>query len=407
MGNNFSRKANQDVNTQGSGNSVDNSQWDAWNEYVFSCFKPKEKDRGDGKARKQRVVSGVVNFVMDLGFPQAADSQWETKCALPAEGEVYSSEEEQYIRENPTHDFVWAKDWDSNADNGRGGKGAMVQKRKQTSPSYPKQEYALCVDVVGIMVDWSKHPFSEATEPDLRPYRISLNGLFNREMQKPISFEANWKTKMISDKNLIYKVCAAAGKEQELIDSGFDIGTVAGAVCNFKVTLDIARGDRTFLNDAISTPSPLEDILDMDDEVVATVAQQLTKIEGTNGLAPFTGILLNGMDYTDEMLMMVGSDKYGFVKRAETSTSWEIKGTSAKGDYSFEKGLDYGSSDFAKAYEKWKSAKASEKPQSGGESKPKQTPVQKDKPAEKAPEKVVTPQEPEGEEFDEFADIPF
>ena len=78
------------------------------------------------------------------------------------------------------------------------------------------------------------------------------------------------------------------------------------------------------------------------------------------GLTEFTGILLNesdggsGYKLTTEMLNMLGKkDKFGCVKRASSSEYWEITGSNAKGDYCIPKGLDYETSDFAKAYKEY------------------------------------------------------
>lgn len=373
----FSQKAVQQTSS-GDNTQVDGSAWNEWNQYIYSLFKAKEVDRGNGKKRKTKTVTGIVNFIMDLGYPKAADGEYDLKDGVtpPEDGEDYSESELAWKDKNPTHDFVWTKSWDQNANNGKGG---MVTVRKQTSPKYPAQEYGLCVDVPSVMVDWSKHPLSTSDTPDLKPYRLSLNGVFNREVQRPVTFKVNHKTGLISDKNLVYKVCAAAGLEKDLISSGFDIATAAEAVCNFKMTLDLTEnGDKVFLNDSISTPSAINDILDLDDNVIATVDQQVEKARNTKGLAPFTGILLNGMDCTEDMFKMLGSDKYGFIKRASTSTSWEIKGSNANGDYCFDKGLDYETSDFAKAYKEYLEGQGidTDKPKSTPAKKPSLTTMQ-------------------------------
>lgn len=399
----FSKKAKSKPAATSAGSDVEPEAWNEWNEYLFSCFNAKEKlhNKPKNKFRKQKVVAGVVNFIMDLGFPKAADSQWDTKCALPLEGEEYSDEEVKYLKgnEGKGHDFIWVKEWNKDANN---GKGAMEEVRKQTSPAYPAQEYGICIDIPSVLVDWSKHPMSTSEESDIRPYRVSLNGdnmvqidgKWQKCLSRPIVFEAHWKTGEVKDTNLVRKICKAADLDEQLVESEFDIATAAGAICNFKFTMDLQRGDeKTFLNDSISTPSPIEDI-EFDGEIVATASKQIEKAQNAKGLAPFVGILLNDMDYTKEMLDMVGRDKYHFVKRAETSTSWEIKGTSANGDYCFEKGLDYESSDFAKAYKAYLEELSKDSDKKGGSGEGKKEPAKKEPPkkVDTKPEKVETPE---------------
>ncbi len=426
----FGKKA---AGQQSGGNSnYDSSAWNEWHAYLFEQMPLKKfTEKGDKKIKNKTLV-GKVNYIFDMGLPVGDTAKFKTKVDLPEEGQRYSQAELDDIEAQKARgkrvDYEYIRAWDDT-------KKKMTDQRFQTSDAQPVQEYGIAVDFYQWMVDYSKHPNApEGSVEDLRPFRISLNGKWMQDIQKPITFEAKrnkeTKTAAVSDNNTVYKLCAAAGREQELIDSQFDIGVAAEAVCNFKVKADLTdKGDgKIHFNPSVSTPTAIEDI-EFDGEIVATVAQQEDKVAACDKFAPFTGILLTMAmeDYTDELLSMVGNDPYAYVKRAELSRKVVLSGIRAdKTEWEFPKGIhltdtqgeplwedkrpvlgDYEDTNFAKAYEKWKSAKASEKPQSGGESKPKQTPVQKDKPAEKAPEKVVTPQEPEGEEFDEFDDIPF
>ena len=216
----FSKKATAGNTGQSDQGGATQEQWNEWNQYQFDQFSAKVKELPNGKLRKEKTLIGRVGFIMDLGYPITKDSEWDTKCALPEGDETYSKEEQAHMQANKTHDFIWTKDWDSNAN---GGKGGMVQVRKQTSPSYASQEYGVAVDFPSIMIDYSKHPFSEEDTPKFAPYRISLNNVFNREIQRPIVFDGSYKP--VSDKNILYKVCVAAGLEKELIAGGFDIAT--------------------------------------------------------------------------------------------------------------------------------------------------------------------------------------
>lgn len=391
---NFSKKANNGA--QGGGSSdYDSSAWNAWNAYLHEQHPAKKGVDKGTKNRKTKVIAGVVNFIMDLGTPPAPDNEWKVKedWVAPAEGEDYSDYEVEFMKANPNTDFIWTKEWNDNDKK-------MQTVRKQTSPAQSSQEYGVCVDFPSWPIDYSKHPNAAEDAPEqIRPMRVSLNGKFRGEVQRPITFETNWKTGEISDKNLIRKICAAAGRDQELKDSDWDIGTVAQAVCNFKVTSDLNdTGDAVFYTASASSPAAIEDMYNpMDeDQLIASADAQIKKVVEDKNLAPFTGVLLD-MDmeeYTDELLQTVHStgSTHAFLKRAEMSQSVLIEGTSKAGkDYSFEKGVDYDTTNFAKALDKWKkkqdkggdsgSSKASGKAE---EKEGKQTPKEEAKPAEKA-----------------------
>lgn len=361
----FSRKAKKQTG------GVDSEARKEWNKYVASCFNAKENDRGDGKTRKQKTLIGIVNFVFDMGLPPADKGRYDTKCALPKEGEKYSQEEEAYKEKYPKADFIWDEVWDKK-------KEAYVRKRLQTSPQFSQQEYGICVDFPSWLVDYSKHPNSTETEPQIRPYRISLNGVNNLgNVDRHIKFQTN-RAGTISDNNIVYKICAAAGREQELIESDFDIGTIAEAVCNFKVTCDTQeKEDNFYLNTSATTPSTIEDI-EMPDDSIYTAEQQIKKALDVEGLAPFVGILLDMEEYTDEMLSMVGFDHFRFVKRASESKVEVIEGTRKDGtEYSFEKGImiedkdgnlkavGFNDTPFAKAYREWLSKQEGAKAPNG------------------------------------------
>jgi len=395
---NFSKKANN--GSQGGGSSdYDASAWNEWNAYLHEQHPAKKGVDKGTKNRKTKVISGCVNWVMELGTPPAPDNEWKVKedWVAPAEGQDYSDYEIEFMKANPNTDFIWTKEWNDNDKK-------MQTVRKQTSPAQASQEYGVCVDFPSWLVDYSKHPNApENAEEDLRPMRVSLNGKFRGEVQRPISFETHWKTGEISDKNIIRKICAAAGRDQELIDSGWDIGTVAGAVCNFKVTSDLNdTGDAVFYTASASSPTPIEDMYNpMDeDELIASAEAQIKKVAENKYLAPFTGILLDMdmEDYTDDLLQMAYTTgtAHAFLKRAEMSRSTLIEGVSAKTgkEYSFEKGIDFETTNFAKALEKWKKKNdkggdsSSSKPSGKGSSgEGKQTPTDSGKTSQKAPEK--------------------
>lgn len=431
---NFTKKANNG-SQGGSSSDYDADAWNAWNAYLHEQHPAKKGEQKGTKNRKSKILSGVTNFVFDMGTPPAPDNEWKVKddwvAPTNSEGEtdytdgVYSDYEIEFMKENPNTDFIWTKEWND-------GAKKMQTVRKQTSPAQSAQEYGVCVDFPSWLVDYSKHPnATEGAEENLRPMRVSLNGKFRGEVQRPITFETHWKSGEVSDKNLIRKICAAAGRDEELKESGWDIGTVAGAVCNFKVTSDLNdTGDAVFYTVSASSPTAIEDMYNpMDeDELIASAEQQIKKVTDNKYLVPFTGVLLDMdmEDYTDELLEIVHStgNAHAFIKRAEMSQSVLIEGVSGKTgkEYSFEKGVDYDTTNFAKAYEKWKqkkdketssnsSSKASGKASSG---EGKQTPKSGDKSSENGSEgrkvNASKPQPVKSEPAvldDEDLDIPF
>ncbi|AGH32157.1 hypothetical protein VPHG_00090 [Vibrio phage 11895-B1] len=402
----FSKKATQ--GGSGGSSDYDAEAWGTWNKYLHEQFPLKKSTKKGTKDRKQKNLLGVVGYIQDLGFPPAPDNMWKVKddWVAPEEGQDYSQYEIDFMKEHPEADFVWDKEWDDT-------QKKMVTRRKQTSPAQAQQEYGICVDFPQWLVDFSKHPNAPEDAPeDLRPMRVSLNGRFRGEIQRPITFETNWKTGEVTDKNIIRKICIAAGLDEELVSSGFDIGTVAEAICNFKVTSDLnVDGDKVFYNTAASSPTAIEDI-EFDGEIVATIDQQIEKIKSVEGLAPFTGVLLDmGMsEYTDELLEMVHStgSAHAFIKRAELSKEIEISGTKKDGtEYSFTKGVDYDSTNFAKAYNAWLKKKDKEisKGESKGNSGNSKPTV--DAKADGKPEKVATPKPSNEPPMDWDEDIPF
>lgn len=411
---NFGRKA---AGQQSGGNSdYDSAAWNEWNKYLFECMPMKKVTKKGDKSTKIKTLVGKINYIFDCGLPVGDKAQYASKLEKPVDGEIYSEAEKERISEQKALgrdvDFEWIRAWDDT-------KKAMTDQRFETSQAQPVQEYGIAVDFYQYMVDYSKHPNSpEGSPEDLRPFRISLNGKWMQDMQKPINFHAKWnketKQSAVSDKNLIYKICKAAGREQELINSEFDIGVAAEAVCNFKVSVNLTEKseDKVFFNPSVSTPSALEDI-EFDGEVVATVEQQMAKVEACDKFAPFTGILLTMPmeDYTDEVLGMVGNDPYAYVKRAELSHKTVLSGIKKDGEpWEFPVGIhlsdeqgeplwedkrpvlgDYEDTNFAKAYAKWKAKTSSDKHQTGSSTTPKQTPSESGKPADKVAEKEPEP----------------
>ena len=442
---NFSRKQNQTSGNGGAGSEA----WAAWKEHCHEQHPAKKSTKagvGGKKDRKQKICPVVANYIQDLGFPPAPDFKWAIDPSknkkmegheepTDAEGNVdyspdaYSDWEVAFMKENKGSDFIWDKEWNQNG--GENGKGAMETVRKQTSPAQPSQEYGVCVDIPSWLVYFGLHPNApEGAPDDWRPMRISLNGAFKGEIQNPITFEVDYRTGEVRDANIIRKICIAAGRDEDLRESEWDIGVAAGAVFNMKVTSDFSQdGDYTNHNTSATTPTAIEDMYDPldEEELIASADKIIEKVLATKGLCEFTGVLLDMEmeDLTDDLMKMVYStgSAHAFLKRAEMSQSVLIEGTSKAGkEYSFEKGVDYDTTNFAKALEKWKKkqdksgdsvpSKVSGK---GSSAEGKQTPKGEAKastePAEKAPKVNASKPEPVKSEHvvldDEDLDIPF
>ncbi|AUR89093.1 hypothetical protein NVP1121O_065 [Vibrio phage 1.121.O._10N.286.46.C4] len=419
----------------------DATPWNEWSEHLHETFPmKKELDRGNGKGRKTKNLVGIVNYIQELGTPPAADSQWKVKDdhVAPADGEEYSQYELDYIEEQAEKgrsvDFIWTKQWDDKANKGKGG---MATRRVQTSPQYNQEEWGVAIDFPQWIVDFAKHPKApEGCTPRLRPMRISLNGMFNGEIQKPILFEVARDSGEVRPTNILRKIAIAAGIDEDLRESEWDIAELAGATCNFKATSDITRREdgRVFHNAACSTPSAVEDFENPETEEITTAEDQIAAVMRKAGdkVADFTGVLLDMApeDYTDEVMNMVVSTGFanGFNARAEQSESFEIhfvykEGHEKAGEAGvIEKGVDYKTTPFAIALEKFlkkkdaqnkKAGKSASKASQGDSDKSSKPEAAKSKPDAKTPppKSEGTPSDASDEGLDdddeEDLDLPF
>lgn len=391
----FSRKASAPQQ----GGDIDYTASNEWKKYQFECMKGKVTNNGT-KQRKERQIAGIVSLIFDCGKPQAGDSEWETKCALPSGDEEFSAEELAYKAEKKGSNFIWVEEWDK-------VEKCHVQVRKQTSPSFPSQEYGICIDFPSIMVDYSKHYNSTSDVEDLRPFRISLNGQdFKDKGQIGTVLRFDDSFKPIPENNIIYKICKAAGREEELLkDTNFDIGVAAGAVCNFKVTFDLNVTEKgVWFNPKVSTPTAIEDMLDPETEEVLHSAEKLmSNVANNPKLAEFQGILLDmpEEEYTDTMFNMLGGtkDRFNFIARAQKCV--KIEKTSKAGNKYFQ-GIHltdeageplwsddnkpviggYDDTNFAKAYNAWLDKQVGEVSNKPKEPK-KENPAKKEEPTPK------------------------
>lgn len=370
---------------EGGGSDITNDQWAGWNEYLHSLITTAETEGKTDKFSKSKSFVGVLNFIMDMGYQPQRDGEWDTKVALPAEGEENSAEELEVIAKWPSNYYKWVED-----------KG--VKKRKQYSPQRPEQEYAFFFDFPKIMVDWTKHPSEDAHKLGMKPLRISYNGKFGKPefvtFNKTLPFRTDRDGKL-SPKNPIHKIAAAVGVVDSFIESGYDLGTLVQGACHWTVTFNRnVSGERTFYNTMITEPRMIEDV--EAGEVVITRDQQIPKCD-----VEFVGIHLNGGDYNEEAMKYLKNRKelLTIVKRAVSFQPSPEKYPD------FVLGADYADSDLCKALGGSNSTgdapKGDDKPSSPA--KQQSVPVAP-KSTAKAP--VVAVKEPDVDEFED-SDIPF
>ena len=343
----FSKKPNAMLNTSGGGGGSDISgdEWDVWNDYLYSCIGAKEQGK-DGKFKKTKQLAGYINFIMEAGYLPQQDSFYDTKCALPAEGEENSPEELEYMEKYTTSYFEWVVDYSVQPNK---------KVRKQRSPRNPSEEIVICVDFPKIMVDYSKHPASKSDKEDLKPLRISLNGMFKNSFARSINLDV--KNKVMSDKSILYKTANACGVLEDFISSEYDIGVLAQGVC--KWTIEYSKnvdGGNTYHKMSIKNPVAIEE-LELDDGTTISVASQTPSCD-----VEFTGITLMDGDYSEENLNQVRSE---FIRVMEKGVAFK---PSPVKHPDFVLGIDWKDTDLAKA---WEARKEKYKE----ENKPKNTPA--------------------------------
>jgi hypothetical protein len=283
--------------TGGSEGSVSTEQWAEWGEYLHTLIKADEVAVAGkkGKTTRTKTQVGILNFIMDMGFQPQADGQYDTKCALPLEGEEYSQEELAHIEKYPTNDFIWAEDDKGNT------------KRKQTAPKRPEQEYAFFFDFPEVMVDWTKHPNEDMHKLGQKPLRVSYNGRFGKTGQlvfnRTLPFTIDFKTKVLGSKNPIYKIADKMGVAQAFEASGYDLGVLAGKACKWSVISEKnVSGDKTFYNVTIKDASKIEEVVAGDIKV--TVEQQIPKCD-----VQFVGVHFNAESYDPDTIEYIKNRK--------------------------------------------------------------------------------------------------
>jgi len=313
--------------------TVSNEQWLEWNEYQHSLIKADEVavTGKKGVVRKSKTLVGILNFIMDVGYQPQSDAQYDTKVAVPAEGEDYSAEELAHIEKYPTNDFIWVTE-----DNG-------VRKRKQTAPQRPEQEYVFFFDFPEVMIDYTKHPDEKMHKLGSKPLRVSYNGRFGKigslVFNRTLPFSIDYKTKTLSTKNPIYKIADKMNVAQEFEKSGYDLGTLAGKACKWTVISEKnVNGDKTYFNTTIKDAAKIEEVSAAG--ITITVAQQIPACD-----VEFVGIHFNGESYDPDSIEYIKNRKE-LIEVAQRAVSFK---PSPVNHPDFVIGVDFKDSGLAKA----------------------------------------------------------
>lgn len=354
-------------NSSGSteGNKVDPSLWAEWNKYKFSAFEEATIDKG-GRLIKSAPTVGIVKLLVDMGFQPQLDGEFDVKSGItsPAVGVNENTPEEiEYMEQFPSSYFKWAEDFKTKK---------II--RKQCSPRKPEHEIGIYVDFPDVMLDMSKHPYSTSTEPDMKPLRVFINGMF-KGVHTPIRTAA--KRDGSYPDNTIYRIIKAAGKEQEFLKD-FDIGLLADAACKFELSMTLTEEGGCY--EKAIKPSKITEV--KAGNVVVTVEEQIPETD-----VPFIGILMNGGDYSESNLSVLRYDIKQILKKSVKFYPNKDKNPD------FSKGMDYLDSDLGKALEALE------------ETTKNSTPSEASTPAHKVVKEDVQ-ESPEEKDFDED-DIPF
>ena len=296
----------------GEGSSITEDQWKEWNDYLYSLTDAVEEPVEGKKNRYVKKYSsiGILNFIMDVGFQSQSDSEYDTRCALPEEGEDNSKEELEHIEKWPTNYFKWVEE-----------KG--VRKRKQYSPNRPEQEYAFFYDFPEIVVDWTKHPNEDMHKLGQKPLRISYNGRFGSMdtlvFSRTLPFRLDYKTKTLSNSNPIYKIASSSGVANKFVSSGYDLGELAGTACMWNIEFGRnVNDDKVYYNTKLQSHTPIVDVK-VGGKVVATREEQIPTCD-----VPFVGIPL------DDPNFVYSEDDLGYIQNRKELVAVVSRATSFK-----------------------------------------------------------------------------
>lgn len=273
--------------------SVSPEQWLEWNKYVFDCLDSDEIEmKGKKKGlRKEEALVGHVKLLCEFGYQEQEDSKWDTKCEVPSKDEENSAEELEFMAKEGNEDvyFAWVKEYDET-------KKDQVWKRKQCRPSkYPLEEYGMAVDFPDIEVDYAKmplHPLYGSGESDIKPFRISYNGLFKGEVQRKIiwrNVKQDDGSYGLSPNHIFRKIARAVGTEEDIMDG--DLSAVVDASLTWTVQMSLTEGDKgSFFNVGVKEP------------------RKMSKGD-QKGMTPcdneFCGVVLHEEEHTEEELRQI------------------------------------------------------------------------------------------------------
>ncbi len=266
-------------------------QWEAWYDYYYGLFGGTEKQstRKDGSVidnqffKKSNLV-GINKGIIDIGTQKQRDSLYDSKCALPEEGEENSAEELAHMEKYKGNYFIWEDG-----------------KRKQGKPEQPAQEYVLLFDFPKVMIDWTKHPIEAMHRLGTKPLRVSVNGSFydhaseKMVLGKRLALKPHWKTKKLSPNNPLMKIAGSCGVAQEFEASEYDLGTLVGAACKWDVTVTTNKEKGRVYNPDIKNHSEITEVVAGD--MTITVEQQIPECN-----SEFIGILMNEGEYPDDTM---------------------------------------------------------------------------------------------------------
>lgn len=278
----FGKKIESNGSAGSTGGNID---FDGKNNYIFDSIDAEVTKDKRGNDVKEFSALGVLNFMMTLGLHDQGVAEYDTKCALPPEGEENSQEELAYMEKFKGAFFKWVE---------KDGK----QIRKQCRNRQPEEELVLAFDIPSVMIDHDKFAGEGGDSIGVKPLRISWNGWFNpyKQFNAHVRNQINFKTKEMSETNPLYKIAKAGGVLDEYIKSNYNYAVLAGVVMNLDVTVtrNVYKGS-TYLDYSIRNPSKVEDIK-FKGKVVASKEEQLEEAKTD---VEFVGIEFDECDHYD------------------------------------------------------------------------------------------------------------
>ena len=331
-------KTIESTGTSSTGGNGGNIDYEGKNNYIFDMIDAEVTKNKRGDDVKEFSALGVLNYMMTLGLHEQGVAEYDTKCALPAEGEENSQEEIEYMEKFKGAFFKWVE---------KDGK----QIRKQCRNRQPEEELVLAFDFPSIMVEHDKFSAEGSDGIGTKPLRISWNGWFNpyKQFNTHVRNQINYKTKEMSDSNPLYKIAKAGGVLDEYIKSGYNYGVLAECVVNLDVVVEksIYNG-KTYLNYAVRNPSKVEDIK-FKGKVMASKEEQLEEAKTD---VEFVGIEFDSRDEQGNLISYDIDDLKQIRKEWKIAASRAVSYKPSPVNYpDFVKGCNWEESSLYKALE--------------------------------------------------------